>query len=132
VSPLAGSFYSWGGLETNRRHEHELRGVYAKCLAQVNISCGEKFALVHFFPTKNVLNGLSGNFPAATKRFAATLVLFDLPQKSQIIQNAADRLGVAQLAFLHHVHQFVDFEPTGNNFLVLLRLCFSRGQSLGE
>jgi hypothetical protein len=21
-------FYSWGGSETNRRHEHELRGVY--------------------------------------------------------------------------------------------------------
>jgi hypothetical protein len=29
VSPLAGdSFYSWGGSENNRRHEHELRGVY--------------------------------------------------------------------------------------------------------
>jgi hypothetical protein len=31
VSPLAGDSdvsYSWGGSETDRRHEHELRGVY--------------------------------------------------------------------------------------------------------
>jgi hypothetical protein len=31
VSPLAGDSsvsYSWGGSETYRRHEHELRGVY--------------------------------------------------------------------------------------------------------
>ena len=25
---VTSSFYSWGGSETNRRHEHELRGVY--------------------------------------------------------------------------------------------------------
>jgi hypothetical protein len=31
VSPLAGDSnvsYSWGGIEQDRRHEHELRGVY--------------------------------------------------------------------------------------------------------
>jgi len=50
VSPLAGD--SWGGSETNRRHEHELRGVYSKMLLPVNITVPVP---VHFY-TKNRFN----------------------------------------------------------------------------
>jgi hypothetical protein len=51
VSPLAGDSgvsYSWGGSETNRRHEHELRGVYQNGFPSFNSSLQENLAFVHF------------------------------------------------------------------------------------
>jgi hypothetical protein len=58
VSPLAGDqhFYSWGGSETNRRHEHELRGVYQNGI----IFCYGKNVGVCIFIQKNDLNGRKG------------------------------------------------------------------------
>jgi hypothetical protein len=55
VSPLAGDqhFYSWGGSETNRRHEHELRGVYQNGF----LFRYEKNARLCIFIQKNNLNG---------------------------------------------------------------------------
>ncbi len=55
VSPLAGDqhFYSWGGSETNRRHEHELRGVYQNGF----LFRYEKNPALCVFMQKNVLNG---------------------------------------------------------------------------
>jgi hypothetical protein len=55
VSPLAGDkhFYSWGGSETNRRHEHELRGVYQNGF----LVRYEKNLPMSIFIQKIVLNG---------------------------------------------------------------------------
>jgi hypothetical protein len=56
VSPLAGdSFYSWGGSENNRRHEHELRGVYQNGLAS-QYSEGKKNSTLCIFIQKIDLN----------------------------------------------------------------------------
>jgi hypothetical protein len=53
VSPLAGdSFYSWGGSENNRRHEHELRGVYQNGLAS-QYSVGKKNSALCIFIQKS-------------------------------------------------------------------------------
>jgi hypothetical protein len=49
VSPLAGdSFYSWGGSENNRRHEHELRGVYQNGSPSQYFAAEKSFP-VHFY-----------------------------------------------------------------------------------
>jgi hypothetical protein len=61
VSPLAGDqhFYSWGGSETNRRHEHELRGVYQNGFL---FRYGKNSRLCIFIQ-KTVLNGWWGTLP---------------------------------------------------------------------
>jgi hypothetical protein len=79
VSPLAGSFYSWGGLETNRRHEHELRWSVCKMLCAVNIPVRKKSAPVYFYAAKNVLKRLSN--PMADWLTALSLLVLSAYRK---------------------------------------------------
>jgi hypothetical protein len=61
VSPLAGdSFYSWGGSENNRRHEHELRGVYQNGFASQSFEAKKNSSLCIFIQKIDLNRSIRG------------------------------------------------------------------------